>query len=145
MITITQTKTFFQKPPRISQEEYQGLRYKLLKEPSFKIDASAETFSQHFSKELRFLGWAIGYSVFYGIIYPVIKSNDLESSPIFYVLAMAAVIAGLGIFFVLVFILMMDGPSYATYIKDRKSYFDRMELLIKSTNSYSEFVKAFYS
>lgn len=40
--------------------------------------------------------------------------------------------------------LLLEGPSYATYIKKKTEYFNRLEYAIKNTSSYYEFLRSFY-
>lgn len=145
MATIRYTKTYFNKPKRINEEAYNVLKRELIRNPNFELDPNPETFSEHFSGELKFLKWSAIYLIFFVIIYdPLIEDNNLDGTFIDWILAIPAIIAGLGSFFTFFQGLLLEGPSYATFLKEKSNYFSNMKYAIVNTNSYRDFCMTFY-
>ena len=132
MAIISYTKTNFREPARISENSYSQLRLKILRNPEMDIDPSPETFSQHFKGALMTILVSFFLFIF---CFGVFK----EGSPMIFIggISMCA-------FLFFSFMLLIEGPSYATYIKQKKEYFLRMKYAIQNTTSYYEFVNTFY-
>jgi len=139
MATIHYTKTFFQSPSHISEDTYYSIKQELAKNPNFII-AEGETFSEHFSGLLTIIKIGLGASLLFVIAESLGMS---ERSVLFNLLAFCG---GIGFLAALVcgFNLMLEGPSFATYVKERDEYFSRMRYAIINSNTYNEFVKMFY-
>jgi hypothetical protein len=133
MATIRYTKTSFQEPGRVSEELYLSLKSQFTKNPNFKIDSNSETFSEHFSGLLMTLGISFLIAVFcFGAFKdgnPMIVVGGISMTVCF----------SCGIY------LLLEGPSYATYIKKKTEYFNRLEYAIKNTSTYSEFLRSCYN
>lgn len=138
MARINYTKTYFNEPGRIDQGTYEALKMQISKNPSFEINSQSETFSQKFRASLTALKIAGGYFVLYLIIFG--SSTDSQVPGIFNFLAG---ISMLTVFFCC-FALLLEGPSYATYLKKKSEYFSRLKYAIQNTNSYYEFCISFY-
>ena len=136
---IRYTKTYFNEPGRINEVTYQSLKIELNRNPNYKIDPNPETFSEHFSgilKVIKICGGVIVGALFFSFVLGIDKRGD--------VLAPIAGIAFLILFFSLI-PLFLEGPSYATYVKQKKEYYGRMKYAIQNTSSYYEFMSIFYS
>lgn len=144
MPIIRYTKTYFNEPGRIAEDAYLQLKRKLSADPDFEIDPNPETFSEHFKGSLNFLKWGLGYCLVFGLIYGAFfEHTDHEDSAFRIILTIPAIIGGLGSF--LIFIsLLLEGPSFATYIKEKKQYFSRMKYAIKNSSDYRTFYNSFY-
>ena len=133
MGTIRYTKTHFNESERINEESYLNLKSLLLQNPDFEIDSNPETFTQHFSGRLKTIGIAIVVFFFsFGLFE--------DGSPMIAVGGIAMVVL-----FYSVLNLFLEGPSFATYVKQKKEYYERMKYAIRSSNSYMEFVTMFYN
>lgn len=55
-------------------------------------------------------------------------------------------VMGLSFFacFICGIMLLLEGPSFATSIKEREDYFDKMKYAIQNTSSYSAYVSSFH-
>jgi len=130
MAKINYTKTYFSSPGRISEEVYNGFKSKLKSNPNYEIDPNPTTFSEHFKGNLLTIGISfiimiVGFGAGEGITTAI---------------GGFAMIAFIG----MLINLFLEGPSYATYIKEKKEYFSRMKYAIQNTNSYNDFISTFY-
>lgn len=135
MARISYNRTYFVKPGVISEELYKNLRIQLNANSNLEIDPNPETFTKHFNGSFKTIGICVGLILICGIIMG--NSNEGPLVPIM----------GISVFIIIftILYLILEGPSYATYIKDKKEYFDRMKYAIENTSNYREFVDAFYN
>ena len=140
MATIRYTKTYFNEPGRINEDTFYSLKQQLSRNPNFEIDPNPETFSQHFSgalKVLKICGSIAAVCLLFGLGLSKHAGDFWDN------LAIPAAICFLIIFFT-GFQLLLEGPSYATYVKKKIDYFSRMKYAIQNTSSYREFCISFY-
>ncbi len=137
MATIRYTKTHFIPPSQITEETYLSFRRELQKNLGFKIDPNPETFTEKFSGQLKTIGISGGLFVL-GLIIAGGNRGGKTSiwNPIIGI--------SIAVFIISILMLLLEGPSFATYIKQKEEYFERMEYAIKNTSSYYEFVNSFY-
>ncbi len=139
MATIRYTKTFFQTPSRINEATYYSIKQELNKNPDF-IVAEGETFSEHFSGSLTTIKIGLGACVLLFVISVALGMDTGKAGDAFGFFAgigfLAALVSGIN--------LMLEGPSFATYVKNREEYFSRMKYAIINSNTYGEFLKIFY-
>lgn len=131
MATVRYTKTYFNEPGRIDEKTFNTFKEELIRNPNFDIDKNLESFSDHFKSTLNVIGISfvimiIGFSLGEGITTAI---------------GGFAMIAFLGA----TFNLFLEGRSYATYVKERKDYFDKMSYAISISKTYNEFIDIFYS
>jgi hypothetical protein len=141
MPTVSYTKTSFREPGMISEETYNKIREQLKTNPDFKIDPEFETFSEHFKVSLTTIKICLIIGVLTLLIGLISTSHAGDFGD------MMAIPCGISFLIVLVcslFVLLPEGPSYATYAKKHIEYFDRMKYAIKNSSSYSEFLRNFY-
>jgi hypothetical protein len=129
MATIQYEKTYFCPPPTIDESTFLTLKNEFKRNSNYIIDQNLETFSEHFKTRLiiiviSFFVMIIGFSLGEGI---------------------TTAIGGFAMltFFGVSFNLLLEGRSYATYVKDRKEYFNRMSYAITVSNSYREYLSIF--
>jgi hypothetical protein len=127
---VNYQKTHFKRPPKINEETFVSLKNEFNKNSNFHIDKKNETFSEHFSTKLiiivvSFIIMIGGFSLGEGI---------------------TTAIGGFAMltFLVVLIRLLLEGPSYATYVKERRSYFERMTYAIKTSDTYIEYIDKFY-
>jgi hypothetical protein len=139
MARIRYTKTYFQTPSRITQEVYYSLKQELSKNPNFEI-AQGETFSEHFNGSLTAIKIGFGVFIILLIISTALGMDTGSAGDKF------GFLAGIGFLVALVngIYLMLEGPSYATYVKTSTDYFSRMKYAIINSSNYSEFISMFY-
>jgi hypothetical protein len=130
MATVRYTKTFFNEPGRINEETFNSLKRELTRNPNFEIDKDLESFSEHFKTTLRVAG----------ISFIIMITGFSLGEGITTAIGGFAMIAFLGT----AFNLLLEGRSYATYVKERKKYFDKMSYAISISNTYYEYIENFY-
>jgi hypothetical protein len=141
MPTVTYTTTRFREPGIISEEMYNKAKEQLKMNPDFEIDPNFETFSQHFKVSLT----TITICLIVGVLCLLIGLTSTSHTGDFGdMLAIPCGICFLIVIICSVFVLLPEGPSYATYAKKHEEYFDRMKYAIKNSSSYSEFISIFY-
>ena len=131
MGTIQYQETYFIPPPRINEETFLMLKNEFNRNPKFIIDKDFESFSEHFKIRLR----TIGISFLIMIICFSFFGDGIAAA-----IGGFALIAFLGV----LLNLFLEGTSYATYAKERKSYFDRMSYAITISSVYFEYIENFY-
>ncbi len=134
MARFVYTKTYFNPPGQITEELYKKIRIQLDINSQLEIDPNPETFTKHFSSSFKTIGICIGLSIICGLIIGDAKEHVLVP------------VIGISMFIVLITIvyLILEGPSYATYVKAKRDYFDRMKYAIQNTSGYNDFVRVFY-
>jgi len=138
MATVRYTKTYFREPGRISEEMYQSFKKELTRNPNSTIDPNPETFTQHFKPTLTALGICAGTILLWLMIETATNTTEtFDFFDIFGVIAIFGVV-------LIPINLLLEGPSYATYVKQKDEYFSRLKYAIQNTSSYSEFVSSFY-
>jgi len=137
MARIRYTKTFFKEPGQISEEAYLIIKEQLSKNPSFEIDPDPKTFSDEFGDQFKISGFLFGLAILVIIILNIADQTDSGwlAIPVFSIAIGIGMIVGV----------FLEGPSFATYIKDKKNYFSRLKYAIQSTSTYNEFLIMFYS
>lgn len=137
---MTVTTTTFVEPNPISYELYQNIKTVVKSNPDIDISPKSESFSEHFSFELKFIRTCIILILIAGFISFVLGIDNtvmnIIDGAIGFICLWGLVIMSIQ--------LLSDGPSYATFLKNKKDYFDRMKYAIQCTNSYEEFTNIFY-
>jgi hypothetical protein len=131
-------KTYFNPPAIPDEAVFTILKSEISKNPQFEIDKDFESFSQHFKGLLTAIKIAGGYFLLY-LVFCGGKSEN-EVAGVFNLLAGLSMMT---LFFCGIF-LLLEGRSYATYLKDRKNYYDGLKYLINISNNYQEFRENFY-
>jgi uncharacterized membrane protein len=147
MVKVKYTETKFNEPNKIDEGTYWLLKRELQKNRDFEIDNNPETFSEHFSEELKILKWGFGISIPVGLIMISLGDNRAySSSPIFILLGVIITIGFFGsVLMLFAGRIGLEGGSYATYLNTRKNYFNRMKNSINESNSYADFCSNFYN
>ncbi len=141
MATVRYTKTYFNEPGRINEDTFYSLKKELSRNPNFEIDPNPETFSEHFSgalKTIKICGIGGGIGIFVALVLSSGAGDWADS--------IGATAFGIGTL-IIIFTgihLLLEGPSFATYVKKKTEYFSRMKYAILNTNSYREFCISFY-
>jgi hypothetical protein len=139
MARVNYTKTYFNEPGRIDQGTYEALKIKISRNPNYDIDTKSETFSQNFKEELTY--FKIGGILLFPCL--IITANLDDDGIGIKIFGGLAVVSFLAVFFTGI-MLLLEGPSYATYLKKKSEYFSRLKYAIQNTNSYYEFCISFY-
>ncbi|NCP61512.1 MAG: hypothetical protein GW839_14640 [Flavobacteriales bacterium] len=137
MAKINYTKTYFNPPQKISEGLYNTFKKELKNNSDYVIDPNPTTFSEHFKTKLTTIAVGVGLFILGLIIAGDNKGSDSSIwNPIMGISIVVAIFTTISLF--------LEGPSFATYIKQKEEYFIRMKYAIQNTNSYSDFVSAFY-
>jgi hypothetical protein len=144
MPIVSYTKTSFIAPDPISEEVYLQIKRKINSDPEFNIDPSPETFSEHFKSSLSFIKWGLGYCFAWALVYSAFFEKNIEKdSPVVIIFNIPAIVGGLGSL-IAIFNLLLEGPSFATYVKEKENYFNRLKYAIKNSKDYRDFATQFY-
>lgn len=110
MTKIKYTKTSFKKPSIISEEFYDDIKTRLIKNPRIEIDTNTETFNEHFSGYFKTIGICIGLSIICGLIIGNAKVHILIP------------IIGISMFTIIIMIvyLLIEGPFLCHLFKRKK-------------------------
>jgi hypothetical protein len=142
---ITFTTTHFQRPKKISQEEYFQLKNILLVNSDYKFDKNTGTIKEKFKSEFKFLKYSFIYLILFALVLTIFYNGGHDDKDDIFriIITIPAIIGGIGSFFI-IFYLFLEAPSYATYLRDKRNYFESMkESIIKSQN-YFDFCDSFY-
>lgn len=137
MQTINFTTTKFVKPPLINEEEYFIIKNKLNNNHNFNLDSGSVRFMDHFKPEFKRIR-NLGIAFILAVILQFIFYGDADQG--IFVLVMG--ISMFMIFIQLIF-LLLQGPSYATYLKKRQKYVLTLKECIIKSSSYAEFLEYF--
>ena len=131
MPKIKYIKTSFRVPGMLTQLEYLKLKNQLSVNPSTQLDTNFESFFEHF--KTMYVFFTIGLISLLGVAL-------FQGTFMVAVFGLSSFIGcGVGLLG-----LVLEGPSYSTYLKDRKNYFERLKYFIVNSNSYSEFIEQSY-
>lgn len=130
MGTIHYQKTHFSPPLKIDNQTFLALKNEFSRNSNYIIDKGLITFSENYKVNLLII--AISFLVM------IVGFSSGEGTP--------TVIGG---FAMMIFIgvsmnLLLEGGSYATYVKERKDYFNRMSYSITISDTYAEYLENFY-
>lgn len=132
MATINYTKTKFIKPWTLNQAEYISLRNAYFENPNFKYFEKSETFTEHFADTIKIIKY--GFYIGIGALI-LINVNETIGS----ILSIIAI----PMFFLSLLILLLEGPSYASFLKDKENYEDSLKNAVMSSSNYEEFVNKY--
>ena len=136
---IIYSKTYFRAPSKITEEYYRILKNEIYKNPNYRIASElTESFSQHFKTLLNTIYISGGYFIFFIMIY----GNKTESETP----GILTALSGIAVFTILISLmyLLFEGPSYASFLKDKEAYYNRMKVIINNSSTYLEFENNFY-
>lgn len=145
MAKITYRVREFIRPPKLTLEQYLFFKQRIHQDPSFKIDSEINSFKNEFNKEFKFLVYSFIYLSIFITLLEIFYDGGHDKSLDFFriIITIPAIIAGLGSFFVIV-ILILEGPHFAKYLRDKREYFETMQLSINRSKDYPDFCKSFY-
>jgi hypothetical protein len=138
-MAIRYTTTRFVKPSRISRNEYEQLKSKLSADPNYNF----EPYHPSMTESYRKIGNSILLSLIGSVFLMVVGGYLFDGSNFLIVfmlpgvlLLMYGVSGG--------FKLLLEMPSYASFLSTKRSYFSNMREAIIKSNSYEDFVNKFY-
>ncbi|MBC8033246.1 MAG: hypothetical protein H7Y03_03815 [Chitinophagaceae bacterium] len=145
MATIIYVKHHFKKPPTVTAEQYAEFKRQLALNPNAVIDPSHKiTFTRHYKKRLLWLLSGLLMAVITYFVFNAVYPERPDSFMLNRFLLFSPVFIGGAIVFITVGGLLLEGPSFATYVMDRKRYFDRMANTIMNSADYPAFYNSFY-
>lgn len=144
MAIIAYKKSTFTEPAAISEETYNYYKRELSQNPGLHINPDQESFTGKFKKALIFSAWALPLWAL--VITWFFFNKDsflLFPKPSMWTIAALLLIFGF-ISFVILARLLLEGPSYAVYLRNKQLYFLGIEHAIKKSTSYQDFSAIFY-
>lgn len=132
MATIQYTKTKFNKPRGLSQEEYNTVRNSYFSDINFTLFEKSETFTEHFNETIKY----IKYGFFTGVIAMILININETIGSIISLIAIP-------LFFFSLLHLILEGPSYASFLKDKEEFELKLKEAVVSSRNYEEFKKMY--
>ena len=145
MSVITYKRTHFTPPEKISEAAFYHYKRLLQQDPDTPLASEAQRLTIYFRRRLINLSWMIPlclllFATFY-LLFPDPATKPDPKRIILFVPALIIGIMAAG----LLLLLLLEGPSYATYLKDRAAWFHRMKVDIIQNSDYTSFCNCFYS
>ncbi|WP_276481078.1 hypothetical protein [Paraflavitalea pollutisoli] len=145
MAVINYVKHRFQNPGVLTLDQYHQLKQLWSTDPAYNPGRlSKATFTYYFRKRLW---WIVGCALVCLVAIPLYlhlfpeKPNGLEWDRV--ALVGPAILAGLIGFFILAQ-LLLEGPSYATFLADRQRYYSQLAVAVQASRDYHSFTQQFY-
>ena len=143
MAVISYKKYNFQVPALINNDVYNRLKEAVTKQAGFRIYVPTESFGGHFKKTLTLLLYlfplfaaVLGYMLYHGT----------PAAPLpgwWIVLIIVMLITGF-ISVIMLVSLLLQGPSYATYLYNKQQYYSAMQYAVQKSSDYHQFVVLFW-
>ncbi len=145
MAHIRYTRYEFHQPLDVTANQFLHLKQNLSANPGASLDPNFQkTFTSHFKKTLRGLAAGVICFVVFLIIFNLVfttKATQFEwqRTVVLVPTAIAAIIGGLALGRIL-----LEGPSFASYVTERNDYFGRLKHAVLNSPDYPAFEKSFY-
>lgn len=139
MAYIEYTTTKFVKPQPIGENEYRQFKRELDKNPDYEIIPEGESFTEHFEGDFKWIGIGLGG----GFLLMMIGCELLDGSnwlALFMMPGSLLFLGGIG----KIFRLFLEAPSFAKFKRQKRNHFENMKTAIQQTDTYDDFVNAFY-
>ncbi|MDO6433177.1 hypothetical protein Q4E93_21385 [Flavitalea sp. BT771] len=145
MAVIRYRRTHFTAPEKISEAAFYHYKRELQKDPDTPLASEAQRFTIYFRRRLINLSWMTPLCLLliatFLLLFPdPVTEPDPKRITLFVVALIIGVMAS-----GLLLLLLLEGPSYATYLKERAAYFNRMKVDIIQSSDYTRFCDCFYS
>jgi hypothetical protein len=145
MVTIVYKKTKFTAPAKISEATYLHYKKLLAEDADLRLIDDPQRFTSRFKRTLKNLSWilplfallSLGFAYFFQI--PATSPDPVRITIFIVILILGMMALGLLIR------LLLEGRSYATFLKDRSAYFHQMKVAISNSPDYPNFYHGFYS
>jgi hypothetical protein len=145
MAVITYRRTHFTAPEKISEAAFYHYKRQLQQDPDTPLVSEAQRLTIYFRRRLINLSWMTPLCLLLIATYLLLFPDPAtEPDPKRITLFVVALIIGM-MTSGLLLLLLLEGPSYATYLKDRAAYFHKMKIDIIQSSDYTSFCICFYS
>jgi hypothetical protein len=131
MARIEYTKTKFNRPRIPSEGEYIKLKELYFNNPNFKLFEENETFTEHFSQKFKLMG--------IGIVVALVCFSIGETGSIILLFGLIAIPVTAFSFISLI----LEGPTYASFLKDKENYEYNLRKSVLKSTSYENFAKMY--
>src|ERR1700733_8126465 len=139
MAVIRYKRTHFTAPEKISEAAFYQYRNQLQQDPDIQLASEPLRFTIYFRRRLINLSWMTPLCLLLIATFHLLFPDPVtEPDPKRITLFVVALIIGMmtaGLFL----LLLLEGPSYATYLKDRAAYFHKMKVDIIQSSDYTSF------
>ena len=145
MAVITYRKFSFKEPAPITNDQFLYIKQQIAANPDFGIDGDFKTtWTSQYKKNMRWfligLGACIGAIGLYKVFFNFVPGQFGWPE---YVAAIP-IIAGCVTALFMLLQMLLEGPSMATYLTERRLYFVRMKHAIRHYSDYPLFYMSFY-
>jgi hypothetical protein len=145
MAVITYRRVHFTAPEKISEAAFYHYKRQLQQDPETQLASEALRLTIYFRRRLINLSWMTPLCLLLIVTYLLLfPDRATEPDPGRITLFIVALIIGT-MASGLLLLLLLEGPSYATYLKDRAAWFHKMKVDIIQSPDYTSFCNCFYS
>jgi hypothetical protein len=145
MAVIRYRRTHFTAPEKISEAAFSHYKRQLQQDPDTPLASEAQRLTIYFRRRLISLSWMTPLCLLLFATFLLLFPNPVtKPDPKRITLFVVALIIGM-MASGLLLLLLLEGPSYATYLKDRAAYFHKMKVDIIQSSDYTSFCNSFYS
>lgn len=135
----------FNRPPKLTEEQYRYFKKMLIQQQNLLINPDINNFKNEFKSEFKFLSYSFIYLMIFVTILELFYDGGHDKTLDFFrvLITIPAIIGGVGSFF-LILSLIIEGPSFAKYLREKREYYDLLKKSINSSKDYTDFCKSFY-
>ncbi len=130
---------------KITEEEYNFYKNCISKDSEYIIGKDSVSIYNQYKFQFKFIGYSIFYLIFFIIMLSIFYDggHDKTLDPFRIIITIPAIIAGLGTV-ILIFGFLLEGPSIAKQLVEKRKFFESMKLAIMQSRNYSDFCEYFY-
>ena len=130
---------------KITEEQYNYFKNCISKDSEYVIGKDSVSIYNHFKFQFKFIGYSVVYLIFFIFILNVFYDGGHDDTLDLFriIITIPAIIGGLGTVF-MIFGFLLEGPSVAKQLMEKRKFFESMKLAIMQTRSYSDFCEYFY-
>ncbi len=144
MAIIVYKKTLFTEPGKIPSSTYVYFKKLLSEDPNFELADNPPDFTSRFRRTLKNLSWMLPVTLLLCLTFGFFVRPSVHPDAISITLLVITGIIGFMTLGLLLQVLL-EGPSYATFLKKRNAYFEQMKIAIRTSEDYQNFYYDFYS
>jgi hypothetical protein len=145
MTAIAYRKTRFTPPEKIPEASFLHYKKLLQQDPDIPLTTETQRFTLHFRRTLKNLSWMAPLCLLliatFFMLFPDRTTGPDPKRIVLFVIILIFCAMTLG----LLLHVLLEGPSYATFLKDRAAYFYQMKIDIIKSPDHASFCNRFYS
>lgn len=119
--------------PNINRQQFEALKKVLTEDPAAIIEPKSKTFIEQFTLLFKILGGSILLGLISLIIIYGFDADSIVG--IFILLVVTSILAILKF----LYLLIMEGATYANFLKRKESYYQSLRVAVMQSTSYEDF------